>query len=186
MHDLTPITALGSYEARVDTIGNLTCREVPEVALAAVSARMGKESQTRTAIKKLIKADAPDVSRFDGGTVSAFWSAPEQWMLEAPFDGHEDLAARAKVTLKANATVVEQTDAWTRFDIFGDDVLDAMELLCNANTRSMMAGACTRSSIHHLGCFILCRNTNQFSIYGPRASAGSLHHAILTALQTIA
>ena len=168
MHDLTPITALGSGEARVDTIGNLTCHEVPEVALAAVSARMGKESQTRTAIKKLIKADAPDVSRFDGGTVSAFWSAPEQWMLEAPFDGHEDLAARAKVTLKANATVVEQTDAWTRFDIFGEDVLDAMELLCNANTRSMMAGACTRSSIPSSRLFHLMPQHQSIQYLRPR------------------
>lgn len=185
MHDLIPITALGGNEAHIETIGKLTCREVPGVALAAVSARMGRESQTRTAIKKLIKSDTPDISRFDGGTITAFWSGLEQWMLEAPFDSHEDLAARAKVIFKANATVVEQTDAWTRFDVFGDNVANAMELLCNANTRSMAAGDCTRSSIHHLSCFILCRSNDEFSVYGPRASAKSLHHAILTVLKTI-
>ncbi|MDG1472990.1 MAG: sarcosine oxidase subunit gamma [Ascidiaceihabitans sp.] len=186
MHDLTPITALGGTNARVETIGAVTCSEVPDVALASVTARLGKESQTRTAVKKIIKADAPDVSRFDGGDVLAFWAGPEQWMLEAPFDSHEDIAARVKSVCKTNASVVEQTDAWARFDISGAEVLAVMELLCNANSRAMDVGACTRSSVHHLGCFVLRRAPEMFSIYGPRASAGSLLHAIITAMHTVA
>ena len=185
MHDLTPITALGGTTAKVDTIGTLTCTERPDVALASIAARMGRESQTRTAIKKLTKVAAPDVGRFGGKDVSAFWAGPDQWMIEAAFDTHEDLAAKAKDACKANASVVEQTDAWTRFDLSGTGVLDAMELLCNLNTRAMDNGACGRSSIHHLGCFVLCREDG-FSMYGPRASAGSLHHAIVTAMRSVA
>ena len=185
MHDLTPITALGGAAADVQTIGTVTCSEVPQVALASVAARLGKESQTRTALKKITKVDAPDVGRFDGKDVVAFWAAPDQWMVEAPFDSHEDIAARMKTACKANASVVEQTDAWTRFDVSGDAVIDVMELLCNVNSRAMDVGTCTRSSIHHLGCFVL-RREGVFSIYGPRASAGSLHHAIIAAMQTVA
>lgn len=186
MHNLTPITALGGTSAQVDSVGTVTCTEVPDVALASVAARLGKESQTRTALKKTIKADAPDVSRFAGGDVMAFWAGPDQWMIEAPFGSHEDIAARLKTACKTNASVVEQTDAWTRFDVTGSDVLGVMELLCNVNSRAMDMGVCNRCSIHHLGCFVLRRDPETFSMYGPRASAGSLHHAIVAAMHTVA
>ena len=186
MHDLTPITALGGTAADVQTIGTVTCSEMPDVALASVAARLGCERQTRTALKKFIKAEVPDVSQFAGGEVLAFWAAPDQWMIEASFDSHEDIAARLKTACKTNASVVEQTDAWTRFDLSGNAVVAVMELLCNVNSRAMAVGACNRSSLHHLGCYVLRREAEVFSLYGPRASAGSVHHAIIAAMHTVA
>lgn len=182
MHDLKPITALGGSEPGVEIIGDVTCREVPEVALASVVARLGKESQTRTALKKAIGITAPDVGYVATKTLTAFWVGPDQWMIEAPFETHEDLAAQLKTLAKHNASITEQTDAWARFDVSGENVLSVMELLCNLNTRTMKPDQVSRSAIHHLGCFVRCIGTDHFGIYGPRASAGSLHHAITTAM----
>lgn len=184
MHSLTPITALGGSEPRVETIGGVTCREVPEVALASVTARLKHEGQTKTALKKAVGLTAPDVGLVASKTLTIFWMGPDQWMVEAPFDSHEDLAAQLKALTKDHASVAEQTDAWTRFDVSGENVLNVMELLCNLNTRQMAVDAVSRSSIHHLGCFVRHISADHFGIYGPRASAGSLHHAIITAMSS--
>ncbi len=184
MHDLTPITALGGTAAQVDKVADVTCTEVPEVALTSVAARLGKEAAAAKAIKKLLGAAAPDVGKFADATLNAFWMAPSQWMVEAPFDTHEDLADQAKAAVDSSASVVEQTDAWTRFDLSGGQVLAVMELLCNTDSRRMEVGAAVRTSIHHLGCFVLRRGDQDFSIYAPRASAGSVHHAIVTGMRS--
>ncbi|MDP5219056.1 sarcosine oxidase subunit gamma [Ruegeria sp. 2205SS24-7] len=182
MHDLVAITALGGSEPRVDTTGTVTCSEVPGVALASVAARLGREKKAAKALAKLIGTPAPAIGRFEGAPVAAFWTGPDQWMVEAPFDSHEDLAEQAKAALGDTASVSEQTDAWVRFDLSGADVLAVLELLCPLDARKMEEGDAAGTPIHHLGCFVLCRAPEAFSIYGPRSSAGSLNHAILAAM----
>lgn len=184
MHDLVAITALGGTERRIDTIAGVTCTERPDVALASVAARLGQDGKARKALGKLIGAPAPEVECFDGTVPAAFWTGPDQWMVEAPFETHENLAQDVKKGVGKSASVTEQTDAWTRFDLIGDGVLAVLELLCPIDTRKMQSGHAKRASIHHLGCVVLCRSADDFSIYGPRASAGTLHHALVTAMKS--
>ncbi len=182
MHDLTPITALGGTSAQVDTHVGVTCREVPDVALASFAARLGSAPAAAAVLKKALGAAVPDVGKAVRATLTAFWTGPDQWLVEAPFDTHETLALDLAKAANGVASVTEQTDAWTRFDLSGDGVLAVLELLCSANTRSMATDDVTRSSIHHLGCFVRRTDDDHFCIYGPRASAGSLHHALVTAM----
>lgn len=182
MHDLTPITALGATAPRVDTHGGVTCTEVPEVALASFTARLGAQDTARTALSDVLGSDAPDVGLSSQGTVAALWTGPDQWLVMAPYNTHADLAQTLVDAATGNASVTDQTDAWVRFDLDGAGVLAVLELLCAADTRAMEPGAVTRSAIHHLGCLVHRRNTDGFSVFGPRASATSLHHAIVTAL----
>ncbi|WP_170324708.1 sarcosine oxidase subunit gamma [Ruegeria arenilitoris] len=185
MHDLVAITALGGTEPRVDSLGGVTCTETPEVALASVAARMGQEINATKALAKLIDAPAPEVGRWAGTTVTAFWVGQDQWMAEAPFDSHEDLAAQVKATVEDAASVTEQTDAWARFDLSGEGIKAVLELLCQLDLRKFDEGSAARCSIHHVGCFVLCRSPEMVSLYGPRSSAGSLHHAIVTAMRSV-
>ncbi len=184
MLDLVAITALGGSEPQVDTVGGITCREVPGVALASVAARMGQETKASKALAKLIGASAPDIGQHAGDPVTAFWAGPDQWMIEAPFDSHEELTDQVKSALGDTASVTEQTDGWTRFDLNGDQIPAVLELLSMLDLRKIDAGSVARCSIHHIGCFVLCRSDESFSIYGPRSSAGSLHHAIVTAMRS--
>ncbi|EEE34959.1 sarcosine oxidase, gamma subunit [Rhodobacteraceae bacterium KLH11] len=184
MHDLVAITALGGSEPRVDTVGNVTCTEVPAVALASVAARADRAAEARKALAKLTGASIPEVGQFAGDNVLAFWTGPDQWMIEAPFDTHEDLAQQTKNCVGDTASVSEQTDAWTRFDLEGADVPAVLELLCILDCRKMEPGQTARTSIHHLGCFVLCQSAISFSLYGPRSSAGSLRHAIVAAMKS--
>lgn len=187
MHDLKPNTALGGAEPRVDTIGALTISENTDVALASVAARMGGEKKTAQVLKKLL-GDVPGPGRAQLHDPEAgFWMGPDQWMIGAPMDTHELLADQLKDSLGDAASVTEQSGAWVVFDVIGANMIDAMERLCAAPVRRMVAGDARRSTIHHLSCFIIRREADDHvRIMGPRASAGSLHHALIGAAKSIA
>ena len=184
MRNLIPITALGGQDAQVDSHGGVTCTEVPNVALASFAGRSGQEKQAQKVLAKALGATVPDVAKLVEGDLTAFWMGPDQWMVEAPLTSREGLAQELAELASGVASVTEQTDAWTRFDLTGERLEAVLELLCQMNIRAMTGGEAQRGAIHHLGCFVLCRNTAHFSIYGPRASAGSLHHAIVSAMKS--
>ncbi|TNJ48417.1 sarcosine oxidase subunit gamma [Phaeobacter sp. B1627] len=184
MHDLTPTPALG-VEAR--TIGSVTITENSGVALASVAARRGESDVCANGLKALLGA-VPEVGRAVLHDPEAgFWMGPDQWMIGAPMATHEDLADQLKVRFGTAASVTEQSGAWVVFDVTGDSMPDLCELLCNIAIRKMKAGDVQRTVIHQLGCFVIRRaSDDHIRILGPRAAAGSLHHALVTAAKSIA
>ncbi|WP_299969255.1 sarcosine oxidase subunit gamma [uncultured Roseobacter sp.] len=184
MHDLTPITALGGSAARVDSVGDVTLTEVPDVALASVAARRRQEAACAQTLERLLGTAVPLPGyAAEGAEYAAFWTGPDQWMLSADFNGYEDVAARIKAEVGDRASVTEQTDAWVCFDLVGGRINAVLELLCNVDLTRFETGRATRTSIHHLGCYVISTNAGQsVRILGPRASADSLHHAITTAM----
>ncbi|UWQ19294.1 sarcosine oxidase subunit gamma [Jannaschia sp. M317] len=184
MRDLTPLCALGTTAPRIDTIRSLTLTERLDLALASVTARRGRVSDTRAAITALIETDAPAPGRIAGGPLRAIWTGPDQWLIEAPFATHENIEPILRVAVADAATIVEQTDAWVRFDLAGDDVVPVLERLSNLDHGRMTVGSATFTTIHHLRCLLL-RDKGRVVLYGPRASAQSLHHAVLTAMGAV-
>ena len=146
------------------------------MALASLATRKGCDADVRAAAKALgIGLPAPGHA-----SQNALWLAEGQWMIEAPFDTHEDIVAYLKPAFGAGASISEQTDAWVRFDLIGPDLHAVFELLCNLDTRAMRPGDGTRTVIEHLGCYVICRSAG-FTVLGPRSSARSMHHALVTA-----
>lgn len=186
MHDLVAISPLGGPAPRADDFGAVKINECPDWALASATARRSREKAMATAAKKLLGFALPDVScSTTKGAFTALWIGPDQWMIEAPHDTHEDLAKQVKSALGDTASVTEQTDGWARFDLTGPGCHDVLERLCNVNTRAMLDGAVTRTRLEHLGCFVVCREKDaHFSVIGPRSSAGSIHHALVTAAKS--
>lgn len=187
MHDLTAITALGGHSQRVDTFGDFTLRENDGLALASVHARLGHETACRKHLADMFDGNIPEVGKAVLRDPEAvFWTGPDQWMVGAPYTTHEDLAAQLKARFGTSASITEQSDAWACFDLQSANMEPVMELLCPINIREMQTGDVQRTSIHHLGCFVIRRDPNDWvSILGPRASAGSLHHAVVTAMQSV-
>lgn len=182
MHDLIATTAFGAATPCVDHHGPVSLTEELGFALASVSARRGGERTTILAIRRMIGPTAPKAGHWAGARIVAFWTGPDQWMLEAPFDSDEFLFERAINEVKGKASVTEQTGAWCRFDLRGTDLAAVMERLCPINMATFIAGSATRTSIDHLGCFVLCRAEDHISILGPRSCAAALHHSLLTAI----
>jgi len=184
VHNLTATTALGGTKPRIDQHGPITLSEEPGYALASVAARKGGERATVLAIRRMIGPAAPKPNHMAGDTVTAFWTGPDQWMLEAPYDSHETLFATARAEVKGKASITEQTGGWCRFDLRGVGLATVLERLCPINMTKFQPGNATRTSIDHLGCFVVCRALDHISIIGPRSSATSLHHGLLTAIRS--
>lgn len=181
MHDLIALTPLGAHTPRSDNYGGITLTEITDVALASVAARLGREADAAALIAAVTGTDAPAPAR---SSDRAFWMGPDQWMVEAPLATHEDLARQITAQANGAASVTEQTDAWCRFDLKGERLADVFERLCAADLRRFTGGEAVRTTIEHLGCFLICRSPAHVSVIGPRSSAESLHHALLTALKS--
>ncbi|CUX83234.1 MAG: sarcosine oxidase, subunit gamma [Roseibaca calidilacus] len=177
MHDLAPLTALGATTPRCDTIGTITIAENPDVALASVAARRGQSAPCAAALAAWLDAPAPGIAEHSGTHMAAFWLGPDMWMLEAPFATREGMAQDLAQRLKGMASVTEQTDAWARFDLSGDGLADMLARLTNLDLATLPQRFARRTVMEHVGCYLLRRDAG-YSIYGPRSSAGSLHHAL--------
>ncbi len=182
MHDLAPLTALGATAPREDTIGPLAITEAPDWALASVAARLEQERACADALAGLLGCPAPCIAQHvQGAELGAFWIGAHIWLIEAPYT--PDLAQRVKAACEGSASVTDQTDAWVRFDLTGGGIVAVMERLSNLDIAQMQPGQARRSVIEHLGCYVI-RHAERLTIYGPRASAQSLHHALLTAAKS--
>jgi sarcosine oxidase subunit gamma len=185
VHRLSWITALGGTDPQIDRIGRCVLAEVPDIALASVSARRGRENATAALLENLISAPPPGPGAAAGaGDVTAFWAGPQQWMVTAPLDSHEVLVDQLMAEFTGKASVTEQTGAWVQFDLSGEAVLDVLERLCALPVRNMVPDMANRTRIEHLGCFVICK-AGCFSILGPRSSAASLHHTLVSAMASV-
>jgi sarcosine oxidase, subunit gamma len=178
-HRLKPLTALGHPTPQTDTIGPVTITENAALALASLATRNGRDADVAKAAKAL-NITLPPPGR---ASENSLWLSPNQWMCDAGFDTHEDIVAYLKPAFGDAASITEQTDAWVRFDLTGPNLHAMFELLCNLDTRAMRPGHATRTVIEHLGCYVTCTDAG-FSILGPRSSAKSLHHALITAAKS--
>lgn len=187
MAKLKAITPLGAYEPQVDTFDGLTIREVTDRALASLAARIGQETACAKAAGTLLGAELPGPQTWaGGGEFTAWWTGPDQWMVDAAYAGHTLLAAEVKTAVGDTASVTEQTDGWCRFDLEGPACFDVLERLCQLDLRSGSAGGAQRCALEHVGIFLLCREPGQsYSVLGPRSSAASLHHALMTAAGSV-
>jgi len=181
---LKPLSALGHDAALVETIGPWTLTERMDVALASLALRRGREANVQAAAKAAgIALPGPGGSA--SGTFGAFWMTPEMWMIEAPFAAHEDIRAHLLGIIGDAASITEQTDAWVRFDIAGDGLGRVLERLTNFDFGPAADGASTRTVIDHLGCYLIKRSASLVTLYGPRSSAGTLHHAWAVAAASV-
>jgi sarcosine oxidase subunit gamma len=60
-----------------------------------------------------------------------------------------------------------------------------LERLSNFDLARAAPGAATRTMLEHLGCYLIKRDELLVTIYGPRSSAQSLHHALVVAAKSV-
>ena len=187
MADPTPLAALtplGHAEPLTETIGPFTIAERIDTALASLAIRMHREPDVRKAAKEA-GIPLPEPGRHATAKLAAFWLSPEMWMVEAPFATHEDIRTHLLAIFDDAASITEQTDAWVRFDLSGATLPSLMERLCNVDLARVTDGAATRTVIDHLGCYLIKHGTSRITLYGPRSSAETLHHALAVAARSL-
>jgi sarcosine oxidase subunit gamma len=181
---LKALTPLGHAAPEVTTIGPFTMTERTDTALASLAIRRGRAVDV-TAAAAAAGIPLPPPGRHEAQTLAAFWLAPEMWMIEAPFATHEDIRAHLLTLFHDAASITEQTDAWVRFDLTAPDLPSLMERLCNVDLRAAPDGHATRTVIDHLGCYLIKHAAQSITLYGPRSSAETLHHALTVAAGSV-
>ena len=177
---LETLTPLSHAQPETVTIGPFTIVERVDTALASLAIRRGRQDDVATAAAAA-GIPLPGPGAHGSATLAAFWLAPEMWMVEAPFASHEDIRAHLVQVFGDAASITEQTDAWVRFDLTSDHLPALLERLCNVDLARAAPGHATRTVIDHLGCYLIKHSAREITLYGPRSSAETLHHALTVA-----
>ena len=178
-------TAFGLATAKVVESGPYRIAERFDVALASVAARRGREADVAKAAEAAKVPLPGPLHAVAGVPFGGFWLAPDTWMIEAPFDSHEDIAAALKALFQDAASITEQTDAWVRFDVSGLPLVALFERLSNLDMSVLPDGYASRTVIDHLGCYLIRCSATEVTLYGPRSSAESLLHALEVAVKSV-
>ncbi|MDO5622635.1 MAG: sarcosine oxidase subunit gamma [Paracoccus sp. (in: a-proteobacteria)] len=179
MTDLIAVTALGAAVPRQESFGPLTIRENAALALASLALRRG------AAVPAPFGLTLPGPGGFAAaGDVAAFWTGPDQWMIEGQDRAETDFAS-ALAAQAPGCSVSEQTDGFAAFDVTGPavSITAMMERLVNLDPLRLGPGTATRTGLHHLSVFVVRRTAEHLTIMGMRSAAGSVWHALTRAAQ---
>lgn len=176
MTDLTPITALGASAPADQHFGPLRISENADMALASLALRRAADMPAPMGL------ELPAPGKWSQGQgVAAFWTGPDQWMIEAETRATEDFAAEL-ASHAPGCSITEQTDAWTVFEITSDrgdaPIRALLEKLVNIDTESFVPGSATRTGLHHLSVFLVRRAEDRLAVMTMRSMARDLWHVL--------
>lgn len=180
MPDPAPLGALGGHVPARACHGPLTLAENAGLALASVARR--REGPAPAPFGLDLPGPGGWVKR---GEVSAFWTGPDQWMVEGHGLAETDFAARAAADCPL-ASVTDQTDGFVALDVHSSageaPILALLEKLVNLDLVRLGAGSAARTGLAHMSAFVIRRAPDHLAILGMRSAAGSLWHALETAM----
>ncbi|MBT8153664.1 sarcosine oxidase subunit gamma [Epibacterium ulvae] len=183
MTDLSSITALGAQSPWAEIAGALQMSEDTNLGLASLA--LPKEGAQPSPFDLIL----PDVGiATTNAGYGAFWTGPNQWMIEGYGHGEPDFAAAVKAQAP-DCYVTEQTDGWCAFDVRSQDdgALDALlQRLVNLDPAALQPGCVARTGLHHMSVFVIRRANDHITLLGMRSLAGSLRHALHTAAHRLA
>ncbi len=183
MTDLTPVTALGDATARQARFGALRLAERPDVGLASLALRKGGSAPAPFGLV----LPGPGKAVF-GEKASAYWTGPDQWMIEVPGQGTGDFAAALR-EVAPGVSITEQTDGFTVFEVTSDSggaSIDAlMAKLVNVDPAALGPGRATRTGLHHMTVFLVRRSQDRLDVIAMRSFARALWHALSVAAERL-
>lgn len=184
MPDLAPTTAFGRTDARRRRFGPVVLSENVTLGLASVAI-------PRDAAPPSLKSlQLPGPGAWVGGAdASAFWIAPNQWMVEAPDGTETDLEVDLRAAVP-DAAVTGQTDGWVVLEIVSDagprPLEHILEKLVNLDLDRLTPGSATRTGLEHMSVFVIRRSPTTMAVLGMRSAADSLWHALEVAVSRVA
>ena len=180
---LKPRSAFAPGEAPIAHAGPYSLADVTDLALASVSVRRdGAEALAR--LEAHLGVKLPDAGCLsEAGPHTVFWMGEGQWMVTAPHETHEMLAQDLKAIAGEAVSVTEQNDAWACLELTGPAIEEVFARLTSLDLEAAASGSAFRTSIEHIGCFVLCLEKGaRYRILMGRSFARSMHHAVLQTL----
>lgn len=176
MTDLSPLCALGAAVPQSRRIGAITLTESSDLGLAALALRRG-------GVAPDLGLELPGPGGWtEAAGVAAYWTGPDQWMIEFPGRAAEDVAA---LIAGPGRSVTEQTDGFAAFEISAPEpvLLALMSKLVNIDPARFGPGSATRTGFHHMSIFAIRRAADRMAVVGMRSAAGTIWHALVEAAE---
>lgn len=184
MPDLRLSSVVGFSPPKTFEQGALSLTQNSDLALASLALRRGADEPRPFGLA--LPGPGAWAAR---GDVSAFWTGPEQWMLEAQGRAESDFAAEVMAACPGQS-VSEQTDGFVAFEIRSqageNPILGLMAKLMNIDPRLFVAGSATRTGFEHMSVFVIRREVRHLAVLGMRSAADALWHALQGRVQTLA
>ncbi|WP_371823399.1 sarcosine oxidase subunit gamma [Paracoccus sp. Z118] len=180
VHDLSPLPATGGAAPATARHGALTLTENDGLALASLALRRGGAQPAPFGLT------LPGPGGWAAqGEISAFWTGPDQWMIEGHRLAGMDFAARVAAEA-SGASVTEQTDGFAAFEIRSSageaPILALLAKLVNIDPANLASGRAARTGLHHMSVFVIRRAPDHLAVAGMRSAAGTLWHVLETAV----
>lgn len=113
-------------------------------------------------------------------------TAPDQMLLIFS-DASPDPEPAIQAKLSGTAYTTNQTDAWVRLDLSGQNAVRALERLCPLDLHDSVfpVGAAARTVMEHMGAILVRTAPDSFLLLSASSSGASFMHALETSLHYI-
>lgn len=167
------------------TIGSVTLEEVSDLAIVSIAASLDGEAALHKAVDKKLGAKWPGI-----GTSMMMPNGHRLLGLQADmiFAVFAHTGERAEKSIQdqldAECYVTDQSDAFVVLALAGSGVIDALERICplNMSSKAFPVGCTLQTSMEHIGVTISKQSEDCFWLMAATSYAGSLCHAIETAV----
>ena len=183
---LKPRALLDNFD---HNFGSVRLRELPSMAIVSMAVPQGDEAKCEAAITKVWECDAPDNGRYSNssdGKSRIMRTQPDQYFALFDHDG-DDARNTVHGATGGSFWTTEQTDAWCVLEISGPQSREALARICPLDLHKDVFGAdhFGRTSMEHLGAFVLRTGEDEFILMSARSSAKSFLHAVETSIKNV-
>jgi len=178
---LTTESFLGGF---YQEFADVTLEEITDISLMSIA----QPQRGRTALQKAVRAawgcslPVPGASaRSKDNTVRLLCLGPDSFMVIFA----EGIPVRDAATrLDGKGYCTDQSDNWVALRIAGPMARTALARICPINLHADVfpLGAFARTSMEHLGAFVLREGPDEFLLMSASSSASSFLHAITTSV----
>lgn len=163
-------------------IGNVTLNEVHSVKRIMVMPYANREMFVSNALWEILNVGLPLPGRLvQFGSVSAIWAGRGQWFIEGA-----DLEILQRV-LARYALFLDQSDAWTTFEVEGKGAPKVLARLCplDLSPSAFPQGTTARSDLAHVSASISAIQ-NGFRILAMQSFKNSVTRDLRNAMRSLA
>ena len=184
---LKPEPFLGAFR---ETVGGTELAEVTDLAIVSIAVPLNGEPALDAALTEAYGVERPSPNRSvlaADGLTRILWTSPDQLFLLAE-EANPRAAEAVRDKLGDAAYVTLQSDNWVALRLSGGKARTALERICpiDLHPASFTDGQIARTSMEHMGAFILREGPDSFLLLSASSSARSFLHAVETSLHNVA
>lgn len=167
------------------TIGSVTLEEVSDLAILSIAAPLDGEAALHKVVDKKLGAQWPSIGTSTLTPHGHRLLGLQADMIFAVFAHPGGRAERSiQDQLGADCYVTDQSDAFVVLAVAGSGVKDALERICplDLSSKAFPVGCTLQTSMEHIGVTISKQSEDCFWLLAATSYAGSLCHAMETAV----